>query len=95
MAGMTKWPRAKRIQLVIAFTAALLSAGLVFVHFATESFDHYYFPPHKAYPYPYPTELAARIVMWRYCSLTFLGVFAIVYVAQRKLMGARNTGKSN
>lgn len=92
---MTRWPRTKGIQLAIAFAAALLSAGFVFVYFATESFNHFYFPPHKAYPYPYPTDLAARIVIWRDCSLTFLGVFAILYVAQRRLIATRDTGKSN
>ena len=75
---MMKWPRANGIQAAIAFTVALLSAAFVFVQFAMESFNHFYFPPHKAYPYPYPTELAARIAMWRDCSLTFLGVFAIL-----------------
>jgi hypothetical protein len=55
-----------------------------------ESFHHFYFPPHKAYPYPYPTELAARIAMYRDCGLTFLGVFTILYVAQRRFIATRD-----
>jgi hypothetical protein len=92
---MLKWPQSKGVQAAIAFAVALLSAVLVFVKIAMESFNHFYFPPHKAYPYPYPTELAARIAMWRDCSLSFLGVFAIIYVAQRVFIPSRRKSDSN
>jgi hypothetical protein len=95
MDGMMKWPQAKGIQAAIAFAVALLSAVFVFVQFAMESFNNYYFPPHKAYPYPYPNEWAARIAMWRDCGLTFLVVFAILYMAQRRFIATRRPGKSN
>jgi hypothetical protein len=88
---MVKWPRSKRDQAAIAFAVALLSSVFVFLWIAAESFNHFYFPPHKAYPYPCPTELAARIAMCRDCGLTFLGVFTILYVAQRRFVATRHT----
>ena len=35
---------------------ALLSAVLVLVQIGMGSLNHFYFAPHQAYPYPYPTE---------------------------------------
>jgi len=84
-----KWPRSKGSQAATAFAVALLSAVFVFLRIAMKSFDHFYFLPHKAYPYPYPTELAARVAMGRDCGLTFLGIFTIVYVAQRRFIATR------
>jgi hypothetical protein len=57
---------------------ARLTAVFVFVQIAMNSFNHFYFPPHRAYPYPYPTQSVARMAMDRDCGLTFLGVFGIV-----------------
>ena len=91
MAGMMKWPRSKGMQATIAFVVAFLSAALVVLHIVGESFNHFYFPPYKAYPYPYPTESAARLAICRDCGLMFLGVFAILYVIQRVLIAARHT----
>jgi hypothetical protein len=88
---MMKWPRSRGIQAAIAFVVALLSAGAVFLQFAADSFNHFYFPPHKAYPDPYPTTGAAQIAMWRDCGLTFLAVFAILYVVQGRFIAARRT----
>lgn len=84
-----KWPQSKGLQAAIAFAVALLSAFFVFARIAMESFNHFYFPPHKAYPYPYPTEWAARIAMCRDAGLTFLVAFAILYVAQRRFIATR------
>jgi hypothetical protein len=95
MDGVMKWPRAKGIQAAVAFVVALLSAVFVFLQFAMQSFNNFYFPPHKSYPYPYPTEWAARIAMWRNCGLTFLVVFAIIYMSQRRFITARRPGNSN
>jgi len=88
---MLKWSRSKRVQAVVAFALALLSTALVFVQMAMESFNNFYFPPHKAYPYPHATEWAARLAIGRNCGLTFIGVFAILYVAQRLFVAARQT----
>ena len=92
---MKKWPQAKGIQAAIAFAVALLSAVFVFVQFAMKSFNNFYFPPHKTYPYPHPNEVAARIAMWRDCGLTFLVVFVIMYMAQRRFIATRHPRNSN
>jgi hypothetical protein len=88
---MVRWPHSKGTQAAIAFAVALLSAVFVFLRIAMQSFDHFYFPPHKAYPYPYPTEWAAHVAMCRDCSLAFLGVFTIVYLAQRRFIATRHS----
>jgi len=44
------WPRSKGSQAAIAFAVALLSAVFVFLRIAMESFNYFYFAPHKAYP---------------------------------------------
>jgi hypothetical protein len=93
--GMMKWPQARGIQAAIAFAVALLSAVFVFVQFAMKSFNNFYFPPHKAYPYPYPNELAARIATWKVCGVTFLAVFAIMYMGQRRFIATRRRRNSN
>jgi hypothetical protein len=95
IACMAKWPRSKRAQVAIAFAVALSSAVLVFAQIAMESFNNFYFPPHKAYPYPYPTEWAAQIAMCRDCCGTFVVVFAIVYAAQRVFAKTQHNTKSN
>jgi hypothetical protein len=91
IAGMIKWPRSTRTQATIAFVVALLSAGYVFLQFAGDSFNRFYFPPHKAYPFPFPTARAYQTAMWRDCGLTFLAVFAILYVVQRRFFATRHT----
>ena len=68
---------------------AVFSAVAVFVRIAMTSFNHFYFAPHKAYPYPYSTAGAARRAMYRDCGLTFVGVFTVVYIAQRGFVAAR------
>jgi hypothetical protein len=90
-----RWPQSKSIQAVIAFAVATISAILVAANIAMESFNHYYFAPHRAFPYPYPTDWAARLAMCRDCGLTFLVVFAIVYVVQRWLTAAQRAGISS
>jgi hypothetical protein len=91
MAGMVKWPRSRGIQAAIAFVVALLSAGYRFVQFEGNFFNNFYFPPHKAYPYPYPTVRAAQIAVWRDCGLTFVAVFAVLFVIQRRFLSTRHT----
>ena len=86
---MMKWPRSKGIQAAIAFAFAFVSAILVLAEIAMQSFNNYYFPPHKAFPYPYKTEWAARFAECRDCGLTFLGVFVILYWAQRRFTSTR------
>jgi hypothetical protein len=88
---MMNWPRSRGIQATIAFVVALISAVYVFLQFAADSFNHYYFSPHKAYPYPYPTAGAAQIAMSRDCALTFFAVFVICYMLQRRFISARHT----
>jgi hypothetical protein len=95
MASMIEWPKSKGMQATIAFTVALLSAVFVFVQIEMEYFNHYYFAPHKAYPYPYPTEWSARIAMCRDCGVTFLVVFAILYAVQRRFIATRHARKIN
>jgi hypothetical protein len=89
-----KWPQAKGIQAAIAFVVALLSAAFVCLKFAARSFNNFYFPPHKAYPYPYPNEAAARIAMSKACGLTFLVVFVIVYATERRFVAPRHSRDS-
>ena len=78
------------IQGAIAFAAALLSAALVFAQIAMESFNHFYFAPHKAYPYPYPTVHAAHLALYRDCGLTLIGVFVVMFALQRRFFSTRH-----
>jgi hypothetical protein len=72
---------------------ALLSTVAVFLRIAMASFNHFYFAPHKAYPYPYSTAGAARWAVYRDCGLTFVGVFTVVYMARRGFIAARERAK--
>jgi hypothetical protein len=85
---MSTWSKSKGIQVAIAFSVALIVALSVGAHIAMDSFNHFYFAPHKAYPYPYPTARAAQIAFWSRCSLSFVGVFLILYLylAQRAFL---------
>jgi hypothetical protein len=87
---MRTWPRSKRPQEAISFTIALLSGIFVLADIAMKSVNHFYFAPHKAYPYPYPTVTAARIATFRDCGLTFVAVFLTFYLAQRFFFGTRH-----
>ncbi|WP_433967086.1 hypothetical protein [Tunturiibacter gelidiferens] len=87
---MLTWPRSKRVQAAIAFSLALASTVFVLANIAMKSFNHFYFAPHKAYPYPYPTVTAARIATYRDCGLTFVAVFAIFYLAQHFFLRTRH-----
>jgi hypothetical protein len=89
------WPRSRGVQTAIGFVVALLSAVAVCLRIAMASFNHFYFAPHKAYPYPYSTLGAARWAMYLDCGLTFVGVFAIVYMVQRGLIAVRERAKSS
>jgi hypothetical protein len=91
---MAKWLMSKGVQATIAFVFALLAVLLVVVNRAMNSFNNFYFAPHKAYPYPYPTEGAARIALWQSSCLTFFAVFTIVYIFQRLFNSHRNSSTS-
>ena len=78
------WPRSKGKQAAIAVVGASLAAFAVLSQIAMESFNHFYFPPHNAYPYPYATEWAARLAMYRDCGLTFVGAFLVLMAIQRR-----------
>ena len=91
---MVKWPRSRRIHVTIAFAAAVLAGLQVLAIAAMASFNNFYFAPHKAYPYPYPTEKAAHIVLSRSGCLTFVAVFLGVYGVQRLLIRYRNNSSS-
>jgi hypothetical protein len=92
---MPRWPRSKGWQATIALSVALLSAGWVFLQVAMKSFNNYYFPPHKAFPYPYPSARAAHLALFRDCGLTFVGVLALLYIAQRLFVSVPNSEASN
>ena len=92
---MMSWPKSKKVQAAISFALAAWSATGVFVQFAMRSFNDFYFAPHKAYPYPYQTEAAARIALGLKCGMTFLVVFAILYFAQRGLAANRRNADTN
>jgi hypothetical protein len=78
------------MQAAIAFVVALVSAASVFLRLSTNSFNHFYFLPHRAYPYPYLTSRAAQMALWRDCGLAFVAVFAILYAVQRRFAATRH-----
>jgi hypothetical protein len=73
------------------FCSRVAISSILFLQFAAASFNHFYFLPHKAYPYPYSAAQAAEIAIWRDCGLTSLAVFAILDAVQRRFVAARRT----
>jgi hypothetical protein len=92
---MMSWPESKIVQAIIAFIVALLSAGLVASKIVMESFNNFYFGPHKAYPYPYSTIRDARIAMLASCGLAFFGAFIAIYLVMRLFSNRHSAKKQN
>jgi hypothetical protein len=80
---MLIWPGSKAVQTAIAAVGALVSAGFVVSHFAMTSFNNFYYAPHKAYPYPYADVPTARMMLYRDCAITMLGIFVVLFTMQR------------
>jgi hypothetical protein len=91
---VAKWPKSKGKQAAIALAIALLAAAWVFVEIEGGYFNRFYFPPHKAYPYPYADVHIAQIALYRNCGFTLVGVFVGLFVMQRVLAGHRK-GKTD
>jgi hypothetical protein len=71
MTAMAKWPKSRVKQAAIAFAVAFLATVWVFVQIEYGYFERFYFGPHKAYPYPFPTSIVPK---WR-----FTGIAASLY----------------
>ncbi len=89
MTVIAKWPRSKGKQAAIAVVFASLAAILVFANIAMQSFNNFYFAPHKAYPYPYSDVHSAHMALFRNCGGTFLGAFVVVFALQRMFIAFR------
>lgn len=76
-----KWPRSKAAQSTIALVLGLLAGVAEWLQLAMESFNNFYFGPHKAFPYPYADVHGAHVAMYRKCgsafALVFIGTFAL------------------
>jgi hypothetical protein len=88
-----RWPRSKVTQSVIASILGLLAAVNEWLQIAADSFNNFYFGPHKAYPYPYPDAHSAQLAMYWKCGLAFGLVFIVTFallavIASRKRKGA-------
>ena len=55
-----------------------------------ESFNNYYFGPHKAYPYPYPDAHSANLAISGKCGLAFALVFIGAFALQRLILKQRS-----
>jgi hypothetical protein len=78
-----KWPRSKITQLLIALIFGLFAAASEEWKFAMNSFNNFYFGPHKAAPYPYPDMHTARVVEFRDCGLAFALAVIAAFELQR------------
>jgi hypothetical protein len=75
----------------ISFGIAVLSTLFVLSQIVMKGFNDFYFGPHKSFPYPYRTVTDAQIATWLKCGATFLIVFTILYLLQRRLTSAKRT----
>jgi hypothetical protein len=57
----------------------LLAAVNEWLRIAADSFNNFYFGPHKAYPYPYPDAHGAQLATYRKCGLAFGLVFIVIF----------------
>ncbi|MGO9318293.1 MAG: hypothetical protein ACLP1U_10800 [Terracidiphilus sp.] len=78
-----KWPRSKVTQSIIALILGLLAAVAEWLQLAMESFNNFYFGPHRAYPYPYPDAHSANIATCWKCGLAFALIFIGAFASQR------------
>jgi hypothetical protein len=86
---VAKWPRSKGKQAAIATIFASLAAIWVLANTAMQSFNDFYFAPHKAYPYPYSDVHSAHMALFRNCAAAFLGVFVVLFALQRMFIAFR------
>jgi hypothetical protein len=81
-----RWPRSNAAQTVIALILGLIACVSEYAQMAMQSFNNFYFGPHKAYPYPYADVRSANLVWVRNCGLAFGLVFICILALQRFLM---------
>jgi hypothetical protein len=66
----------------------LIAAAGEYANLAMQSFNNFYFGPHKAYPYPYPNMHSANVAWAERCVLAFglvsLSTFALQRLIHRK-----------
>jgi hypothetical protein len=87
---MAKWQKSRGKQAALASVVAFLTTAYVFVQIEGRYFNRFYFPPHKAYPYPYPDPHSAQMALYRDCGFTLIGVFGIIFAVQRIFFAARH-----
>jgi len=78
-----RWPRSKAAQTVIALTLGLIACVGEYAQMAMQSFNNFYFGPHKAYPYPYADVKSADLAWVRNCGLAFGLAFLVTVALQR------------
>ena len=61
----------------------LIAAIGEYANLAMQSFNNFYFGPHKAYPYPYSTVHSANVAWVERCGLAFGFVFLAAIALQR------------
>ena len=81
-----KWPRSKTTQTIIALALGAVAAIAEWLQLAMESFNNFYFGPHKAFPYPYPDAHSANIAMTWKCGFAFALVFIATLALQRLIL---------
>ena len=81
--GSMAWPRSNLMQSIIAMMLGLLAVVCVWLRLAMESFNNFYFGPHKAYPYPYPNAHSAHLAMYRNCAVAFALVSIAAFALER------------
>jgi hypothetical protein len=85
-----RWPRSKTAQSIIALVLGVVAAVGEWLRLAMESFNNYYFGPHKAYPYPYPDVHSANMAMGWKCGLAFALVFIGTFALQMLILKRRS-----
>jgi hypothetical protein len=85
-----KWPRSKATQSILALLFGLVAALTEWLQLAMESFNNFYFGPHKSYPYPHPDARSANIAMVWKCGLAFALVFIGIFALQRLVVKGKS-----
>jgi hypothetical protein len=81
-----RWPRSKAAQTLIALTLGLIACANEYARMAMQSFNNFYFGPHKAYPYPYADVHSANLALVRKCGLAFALAFLGTVALQRLIV---------
>ena len=81
MGGM-RWPRSTTVQTIISVVLGLVAGIGEYTNLAMQSFNNFYFGPHKAYPYPYSTVHSANVAWAERCGLAFGLVFFVAIALQ-------------